>query len=268
MSEAGISGTILERIIERKHEEIRAGQQRYSLGELESMADNQGRARGFAKALYASVAEGRPAVIAEVKKASPSKGLIREDFDPVDIARRYQGAGASALSVLTDQDFFQGHEDYLRAARNAVSLPVLRKDFIIDPWQVFETRAMGADAVLLIVAALSDAQLDQLYHAALRAGCDVLVEVHTADELARALKLNIELIGINNRNLHTFDTRLDTTLELAEQVPGDHLVITESGIHSRDDVRLMRKNGINGFLVGEAFMKADDPGAALKALFF
>jgi indole-3-glycerol phosphate synthase len=194
MSEAAISGTILERIIERKREEIQAGQQRYSLGELEAMADNQGKARGFAKSLYASVAAGRPAVIAEVKKASPSKGLIREDFDPVDIARRYEGAGASALSVLTDQDFFQGHEDYLRAARNAVNLPVLRKDFIIDPWQVFETRAMGADAVLLIMAALSDAQLDQLYHAALRAGCDVLVEVHTADELARALKLNIELI--------------------------------------------------------------------------
>ncbi|MTI52355.1 MAG: indole-3-glycerol phosphate synthase TrpC [Alcanivorax sp.] len=268
MSDAAISGTILERIVERKREEIQAGQQRYSLGELEAMAGNQGKARGFAKALYASVAAGRPAVIAEVKKASPSKGLIREDFDPVDIARRYEGAGASALSVLTDQDFFQGHEDYLRAARNAVSLPVLRKDFIIDPWQVFETRAMGADAVLLIVAALSDAQLDQLYHAAQRAGCDVLVEVHTADELARALKLNIELIGINNRDLHTFDTRLDTTLELAEQVPGDHLVITESGIHTRDDVRLMRKNGINGFLVGEAFMRAEDPGAALQALFF
>ena len=227
MSDAAISGTILERIVERKREEIQAGQQRYSLGELEAMAGNQGKARGFAKSLY-----------------------------------------ASALSVLTDQDFFQGHEDYLRAARNAVSLPVLRKDFIIDPWQVFETRAMGADAVLLIVAALSDAQLDQLYHAAQRVGCDVLVEVHTADELARALKLNIELIGINNRDLHTFDTRLDTTLELAEQVPGDHLVITESGIHTRDDVRLMRKNGINGFLVGEAFMRADDPGAALKALFF
>ena len=208
MSDAAISGTILERIVERKREEIQAGQQRYSLGELEAMAGNQGKARGFAKSLYASVAAGRPAVIAEVKKASPSKGLIREDFDPVDIARRYEGAGASALSVLTDQDFFQGHEDYLRAARNAVSLPVLRKDFIIDPWQVFETRAMGADAVLLIVAALSDAQLDQLYHAAQRAGCDVLVEVHTADELARALKLNIELIGINNRDLHTFDTRL------------------------------------------------------------
>ena len=206
MSDAAISGTILERIVERKREEIQAGQQRYSLGELEAMADNQGKARGFAKSLYASVAAGRPAVIAEVKKASPSKGLIREDFDPVDIARRYEGAGASALSVLTDQDFFQGHEDYLRAARNAVSLPVLRKDFIIDPWQVFETRAMGADAVLLIVAALSDAQLDQLYHAAQRAGCDVLVEVHTADELARALKLNIDLIGINNRDLRTFDT--------------------------------------------------------------
>ena len=268
MSDAAISGTILERIVERKREEIQAGQQRYSLGELEAMAGNQGKARGFAAALYRSVAEHRPAVIAEIKKASPSKGVIREDFDPVDIARRYQEAGASALSVLTDEEFFQGHEDYLRAARNAVTLPVLRKDFMIDPWQIFQSRAMGADAVLLIVAALSDAQLDELYHAAQRAGCDVLVEVHSGEELERAMKLNIELVGINNRDLRTFETRLDTSLSLAGEVPPDHLVITESGIHSRDDVRLMRDNGINGFLVGEAFMKAGDPGAALKALFF
>lgn len=262
------TGTILDRIVERKREEIAEGKRRFSLGELESMAASRGRARGFISRLYNSVHEGRPAVIAEIKKASPSQGVIRENFDPVDIARRYQAAGASALSVLTDRDFFQGHEDYLQAARNAVELPVLRKDFIIDPWQVFETRAMGADAVLLIVAALTDAQLDELYRAAQRAGCDVLVEVHTGEELERALKLNVELIGINNRNLHTFETHLDTTLELAERVPGDHLVITESGIHTRADVALMRKNGINGFLVGEAFMRADDPGAALKTLFF
>lgn len=263
-----MSETILDRIIERKRAEIHAGQQHYTIGDFEAMAENQGKARGFAAALYRSVAEHRPAVIAEIKKASPSKGVIREDFDPVDIARRYQEAGASALSVLTDEEFFQGHEDYLRAARNAVTLPVLRKDFMIDPWQIFQSRAMGADAVLLIVAALSDAQLDELYHAAQRAGCDVLVEVHSGEELGRAMKLNIELVGINNRNLKTFETSLDTTLTLAEQVPGDHLVITESGIHSREDVRLMRDSGINGFLVGEAFMKADDPGAALKALFF
>ncbi|HCE41164.1 MAG: indole-3-glycerol-phosphate synthase [Alcanivorax sp.] len=263
-----MSETILDRIIERKRAEIHAGQQHYTIGDFEAMAENQGKARGFAAALYRSVAEHRPAVIAEIKKASPSKGVIREDFDPVDIARRYQEAGASALSVLTDEEFFQGHEDYLRAARNAVTLPVLRKDFMIDPWQIFQSRAMGADAVLLIVAALSDAQLDELYHAAQRAGCDVLVEVHSGEELERAMKLNIELVGINNRDLRTFETRLDTSLSLAGEVPPDHLVITESGIHSRDDVRLMRDNGINGFLVGEAFMKAGDPGAALKALFF
>ncbi len=263
-----MSETILDRIIERKRAEIHAGQQHYTIGDFEAMAQNQGKARGFAAALYRSVAEHRPAVIAEIKKASPSKGVIREDFDPVDIARRYQEAGASALSVLTDEEFFQGHEDYLRAARNAVRLPVLRKDFMIDPWQIFQSRAMGADAVLLIVAALSDAQLDELYHAAQRAGCDVLVEVHSGEELERAMKLNIELVGINNRDLRTFETRLETSLSLAEEVPADHLVITESGIHSREDVRLMRDNGINGFLVGEAFMKAGDPGAALKALFF
>ncbi|MCQ6261102.1 indole-3-glycerol phosphate synthase TrpC [Alcanivorax sp. MM125-6] len=263
-----MSETILDRIIERKRAEIHAGQQHYTIGDFEAMAENQGKARGFAAALYRSVAEHRPAVIAEIKKASPSKGVIREDFDPVDIARRYEEAGASALSVLTDEEFFQGHEDYLRAARNAVTLPVLRKDFMIDPWQIFQSRAMGADAVLLIVAALSDAQLDELYHAAQRAGCDVLVEVHSGEELERAMKLNIELVGINNRDLRTFETRLDTSLSLADEVPADRLVITESGIHSREDVRLMRDNGINGFLVGEAFMKAGDPGAALKALFF
>ena len=266
MSDAAISGTILERIVERKREEIQAGQQRYSLGELEAMAGNQGKARGFAKSLYASVAAGRPAVIAEVKKASPSKGLIREDFDPVDIARRYEGAGASALSVLTDQDFFQGHEDYLRAARNAVSLPVLRKDFIIDPWQVFETRAMGADAVLLIVAALSDAQLDQLYHAAQRAGCDVLVEVHTADELARALKLNIELIGINNRDLNTFDTTLDTTRTLSKLVPVDRMIVCESGLSTPKDLSDMAMYGARCFLIGESLMRQDDVEQATRDL--
>ena len=238
------------------------------MGDLRALAENQRRARGFHRKLYDRVAEGKPAVIAEIKKASPSKGVIREDFDPVDIARRYEENGAACLSVLTDQEFFQGHEDYLRAARNAVSLPVLRKDFIVDPWQVFETRAMGADAILLIVAALSDAQMDELYHAAQQAGCDVLVEVHSGEELERAMKLNVEVVGINNRDLRTFETRLDTTLELAPQVPADHLVVTESGIHTRADVRLMRDNGIHGFLVGEAFMREEDPGAALKKLFF
>ncbi|MGI9572951.1 indole-3-glycerol phosphate synthase TrpC [Alloalcanivorax xenomutans] len=262
------NGTILDRIIERKEQEIADGKRRYSMGDLRALAENQRRARGFHRKLYDRVAEGKPAVIAEIKKASPSKGVIREDFDPVDIARRYEENGAACLSVLTDQEFFQGHEDYLRAARNAVSLPVLRKDFIVDPWQVFETRAMGADAILLIVAALSDAQMDELYRAAQQAGCDVLVEVHSGEELERAMKLNVEVVGINNRDLRTFETRLDTTLELAPQVPADHLVVTESGIHTRADVRLMRDNGIHGFLVGEAFMREEDPGAALKKLFF
>ena len=259
------TGTILDKIIARKQEEIAAGKNDYTLGDLQAMAENQGKARGFARALFDRVRDKQPAVIAEIKKASPSKGVIRDDFDPVAIARKN---GAACLSVLTDQDFFQGHDDYLRAARNAVDLPVIRKDFMIDPWQIFESRAMGADAVLLIVAALSDAQLDELNHAAQQAGCDVLVEVHTEDELERAVKLNAELIGINNRNLHTFETSLNTTLSLAEKVPGDRMIITESGIHTAADVKLMRSNGIHSFLVGEAFMRQDDPGEGLKALFF
>ncbi|MGB1465931.1 MAG: indole-3-glycerol phosphate synthase TrpC [Alcanivorax nanhaiticus] len=262
------TGTILDKIIARKQEEIVAGKNNYTLGDLQSMAANQGKPRGFARALFDRVRDHQPAVIAEIKKASPSKGVIRDDFDPVAIARSYEQNGAACLSVLTDQDFFQGHDDYLRAARNAVDLPVIRKDFMVDPWQIFESRAMGADAVLLIVAALSDAQLDELNHAAQQAGCDVLVEVHTQDELERAVAMNAELIGINNRNLHTFETSLSTTLSLAEQAPADRLIITESGIHTAEDVKLMRSNGIHSFLVGEAFMRADDPGAGLKALFF
>ncbi len=262
------TGTILDKIIARKQEEIAVGKNNYTLGDLQSMAENQGKARGFARALFDRVRDKQPAVIAEIKKASPSKGVIRDDFDPVAIARSYEKHGAACLSVLTDQNFFQGHEDYLRAARNAVELPVIRKDFMIDPWQIFESRAMGADAVLLIVAALSDAQLDELNHAAQQAGCDVLVEVHTEEELERAVKLNAELIGINNRNLHTFETSLDTTLTLVENVPADRMIITESGIHTAADVKLMRSNGIHAFLVGEAFMREADPGEGLKALFF
>lgn len=262
------TGTILDKIIARKFEEIAERQRTHTLGDLKAMAINAGPARGFIAQLYARVHEQQPAVIAEIKKASPSKGVIRDDFDPVTIARSYEASGAACLSVLTDQDFFQGHEDYLRAARNAVTLPVIRKDFMVDPWQIFESRAMGADAVLLIVAALTDAQLNELYHTAHQVGCDVLVEVHTEEELQRALALNAELIGINNRNLHTFETSLDTTLRLAEKTPADHLIVTESGIHTRQDVQLMRANGIHSFLVGEAFMRAEDPGAELKALFF
>ena len=262
------TGTILDKIIARKQEEIAVGKNNYTLGELEAMADNERKARGFIASLFDRVRDHQPAVIAEIKKASPSKGVIRDDFDPVEIARSYEKNAAACLSVLTDKDFFQGDEHYLRAARNAVNLPVLRKDFMIDPWQIFESRAMGADAILLIAAALSDAQMSELYHAAQQSGCDVLVEVHTEEELERAVNLNAELIGINNRNLHTFETSLNTTLTLAEKVPGDRMIVTESGIHTPEDVKLMRKNGINAFLVGEAFMRAEDPGAALKSLFF
>lgn len=262
------TGTILDRIIDRKREEILAGKRRFNDTDLLELAEKQGAPRGFVAALERTVAEGRPAVIAEAKKASPSKGVIREDFDPVDIARRYQANGASALSVLTDREFFQGHETYLRAAREAVSLPALRKDFMIDPWQILESRALGADAILLIAAALSDAQMAELNAAAREVGCDVLVEVHTAEELDRALKLDARLMGINNRDLHTFQTRLDTTLSLATRVPDDRLVVTESGIHTPEDVQRMRAGGIHAFLVGEALMKQPDPGVALKTLFF
>lgn len=262
------TGTILDKIIARKQEEVALGQQRYSLGDLQALAANRGATRGFAAHLFQRAQAAQPAVIAEVKKASPSKGVIRDDFDPVSIARSYEANGAACLSVLTDEDFFQGHEDYLVAARGAVALPVIRKDFMIDPWQIVQSRAMGADAVLLIVAALGDAQMAELYHAAQEVSCDVLVEVHTEQELERALALNAELIGINNRNLHTFETSLDTTLTLAKQIPADRLVITESGIHTADDVQMMRSNGIHSFLVGEAFMRAEDPGDALKTLFF
>jgi len=257
----------LEQICATKREEVAARKRMRSLADLDASAREQTAPRGFRSALERAERSGF-GLIAEIKKASPSKGLIREDFHPAEHARAYAAGGASCLSVLTDNPYFQGHEDYLIAARGACELPVLRKDFMIDPWQIFESRAMGADAILLIAAALSDAQMSELYHAAQQAGCDVLVEVHTEEELERAVNLNAELIGINNRNLHTFETSLNTTLALAEKVPGDRMIVTESGIHTPEDVKLMRKNGINAFLVGEAFMRAEDPGAALKSLFF
>jgi len=207
-------------------------------------------------------------VIAEIKKASPSKGLLREDFHPADIAKSYEEGGAACLSVLTDADFFQGHEDYLKQARAACSLPVIRKDFIIDPYQVYEARAMGADCILLIVAALGDVMLLELSQLADQLGMDVLVEVHDAQELQRALSLPLKLIGINNRNLRSFDTSLQTTIDLLADIGDDRIVVTESGIHSVDDVKLMRDHKVNAFLVGEAFMRADDPGQQLKSLFF
>ena len=259
--------TILSRIIEHKRTELEARQARLSLAEIQDRMAEASQPRGFSAALQSSVAAGRAAVIAEIKKASPSKGVIRADFDPVAIARSYAAAGASCLSVLTDERFFQGHDDYLRAVRAAVDLPVLRKDFLIDPYQVYESRLIGADCVLLIVAVLAQAELEDLYGMARSVGLDVLIEVHDGEELGRALTLQPELIGINNRNLHTFDTTLDTTYQLLPAIPEGTLVVTESGIHSAEQVAQMRAHNVHSFLVGEAFMRQADPGAALQALF-
>jgi indole-3-glycerol phosphate synthase len=223
--------------------------------------------RGFERALRNKVAANQPAVIAEIKKASPSKGVMRENFNPTEIAGQYARAGAACLSVLTDRDYFQGHADYLKAARRSCALPVLRKDFMVDAYQVYEARYWGADAILLIVAALSDAQLAELETVAFQLGMDVLVEIHDGEELDRALKLKSPLLGINNRNLRTFETSLQTTLDLLPRVPSDRLLITESGILAPSDVTLMREHGVHGFLVGEAFMRQPDPGQALQSLF-
>lgn len=260
--------TILQNIIARKHEEVAERRPRVSVQELERLAAAAEPPRGFAAALQRCAEARRPGVIAEIKKASPSKGVLRENFDPAEIARSYELGGAACLSVLTDVDFFQGHDDYLRAARTACSLPVIRKDFLIDPYQVLEARAMGADCILLIVSALDDGLMAELAAEARRLKLDVLVEVHDGDELQRALRLDTPLIGINNRNLHTFDVTLETTLDLLPRVPGDRLLVTESGLLTRADVDLMLAHDVYGFLVGEAFMRAVDPGAELKRLFF
>lgn len=262
-----MSGDILERILARKREEIAAAQAVTSIEALRDRADDADAPRGFAASMHRRIAAGDAAVIAEIKKASPSKGVIREDFDPPAIARSYERGGAAALSVLTDRDFFMGDGSYLQAAREATSLPVIRKDFIIAPYQVYEARALGADCILLIVAALDDPALAELSDIACTLGMDVLVEVHDAAELERAARLQPALLGVNNRNLRTFETRLETTLELRDAVPADSLLVTESGIHTQADVALMRRNGVHAFLVGEAFMRADDPGERLAALF-
>ena len=259
---------ILNRILARKQQEISARQQTASLASLQQQAGTASVPRGFVAALQRRVEQGDSAVIAEIKKASPSKGVIRENFDVVEIAQSYETGGASCLSVLTDQDFFQGHEDFLVAARSACQLPVIRKDFIVDPYQVVESRAIGADCILLIVAALDDETLAGLHQQARRLGMDVLVEVHNREELERALELELELVGINNRDLRTFDTSLDTTIELLGLIPAGCLVVTESGIHSREDVALMRQHDVNAFLVGEAFMRVPDPGQGLRELFY
>ena len=258
---------VLERILARKAEEVSSRRSRVSLAELEAQIAVTDPARGFTEAIATRVNSGAPAVIAEVKKASPSKGVIRAQFEPSAIAAQYEAGGATCLSVLTDRDFFQGAEDYLKEARGACALPVLRKDFTIDVYQVAEARAIGADAILLIVAALSDAQLGELAGAAEDYGLDALVEVHDAEELERALALPTRLLGINNRNLRDFHTSLDTTLSLLDAIPEQRIVVTESAIHTRNDVDTMRRAGVSAFLVGEAFMRAPDPGQALRELF-
>ena len=259
--------TILDTILARKREEVAARRERTSLFELKARAASAPPLRGFADAVAAKIAAGQAAVIAEVKKASPSKGVIRADFDPAAIARSYAAGGAACLSVLTDVDFFQGADEYLVAARDACALPVLRKDFIVDAYQLYEARVLCADCVLLIAAALDDAQLSEYAFIADELGMDVLVEVHDLDELERALPIPARLLGINNRNLKTFEVSLQTTLELKVAVPADRVLVTESGILARADVALMRDNAIHAFLVGEAFMRQPDPGAALSALF-
>ena len=258
---------ILQRILARKVEEIAERAARVSLDELAARCADLPATRGFADAIEARIAHGDAAVIAEVKKASPSKGVIRADFDPAAIARSYEAGGAACLSVLTDVDFFQGEDAYLQQARGACALPVLRKDFTIDPWQVYEARALGADCILLIAAALDDAALLELSLLAADLDLDVLVEVHDEEELERALDVPSRLIGVNNRNLRSFDVSLETTLALRERVPPDRVIVTESGIATRADVAKMREAGVHAFLVGETFMRAADPGAALRELF-
>lgn len=258
---------VLDKIVAVKHEEVAAAKRTKSLADVERDARSRVMTRDFVAAMRRKIDGAGAAVIAEVKKASPSKGVLRADFIAADIAQSYAEHGAACLSVLTDRQFFQGNAAYLQAARGACGLPVLRKDFIVDPYQVVEARAMGADCILLIVAALEQARMVELERCAVEHGLAVLVEVHDAAELERALALSTPLVGVNNRNLRTFETRLETTLDLVARIPGDRLLITESGIHTPDDVRRMRDHGIHAFLVGEAFMRAPDPGAELQRLF-
>ncbi len=258
---------ILKKILATKAQEITQRSARKPLAVLKEEAAKAPVVRPFVDALKSTIAAGKPAVIAEIKKASPSKGVMREHFVPAEIAKSYAKGGASCLSVLTDRDYFQGSEAYLQSARDACQLPVLRKDFTIDPYQVYEARAIGADCILLIVSALQDSRMAELYQLATELGMDALIEVHDAAELQRALKLDAPLIGINNRNLRTFDTDLQTTIDLLQQIPAERLVVTESGIHSKQDVQLMRDHQVHTFLVGEAFMRADNPGNELKELF-
>jgi len=259
---------ILAQIVAHKQDEIKQRQSVRPEQVLRQQAEQQDRVgKSFIHALQSKVSQGQPGVIAEIKKASPSKGILREDFDPVQIAQSYAQAGAACLSVLTDERFFQGHDDYLRQVRGACDLPLLRKDFIIDPYQIYEAKLLGADCILLIAACLSDQQLGDFSQLAAELGLDVLPEVHDMAELQRVLPLDTALIGINNRNLHTFVTRLETTYELLAEIEPRRTVVTESGIHLGEHVQQMQAHGVNCFLVGEAFMRAEEPGAALQALF-
>ena len=259
---------ILKKIIKRKVEEVQERIALVSLPDIKKRANAATSPRSFVYALQRKIQAGQPAVIAEIKKASPSKGVMRENFVPAEIAMSYEKGGAACLSVFTDVDFFQGSDAYLKQARGACSLPVLRKEFIIDPYQVYEARGMGADCILLIVACLTDEQLSELCQLAKDLEMDVLVEVHDEEELRRALPLALPMIGINNRNLRTFETSLQTTIDLLKLVPEDCIVVTESGIHSKEDVALMQQHNVHAFLVGEAFMRADEPGEKLAELFY
>ena len=259
---------ILDKINAVKREEVAAAQRKMPLAAMRADAESRVLTRDFVGAMRAKVAEGDPAVIAEIKKASPSKGVIRADLIPADVAQSYAEGGAACLSVLTDRQFFQGSVDYLKQARASVGLPVLRKDFLVDPYQVYESRSMGADCILLIAASLDDGLMAEMEAIALSLDMAVLVEVHDRAELQRALRLRTPLVGINNRDLRTFDVTLDTTLTLMADVPADRLLVTESGILDKADVERMRSAGVHAFLVGEAFMRAEEPGQALADLFF
>ncbi len=267
-SGADSTPTILKNIVARKWQEIEQRKKTNSLADLKAKAGDQPDCRGFVNSIEDKLKSGNPAIIAEIKKASPSKGVIREHFIPQEIAESYERAGAACLSVLTDQDFFQGHERYLLEARNAVGLPVIRKDFMVAPYQIYESRVVEADCVLLIAACLTKDQMQELAGIAEEIGLDVLVEVHNQIELEQALSLNTRLIGINNRDLHSFEVSLNNTFQLLDQIPESRIVVTESGIHSREDVEAMQARKVNSFLVGEAFMRADNPGEELQRLFF
>lgn len=259
--------TILKKIVARKWEEVDERSAQSAEAEVKAQAFDQQESRGFVRAIEQKLAAGHSAVIAEIKKASPSKGVIREDFRPAQIAESYEKAGAACLSVLTDRDFFQGHEDYMQQARAAVALPVIRKDFMVSPYQIYESKALDADCVLLIAACLTKDQMQELSGIAHEVGLDVLVEVHNAPELEQALTLETKLLGINNRDLHSFDVSLNNTFDLLDKIPDNRIVVTESGIHAPEDVAAMRAKNVNAFLVGEAFMRAPEPGDELSRLF-